>query len=349
MIAAIPLLLAVQLQAKVVSVSLPDPSPFVAGKVITATLDPVDPGCEWDEVVPSWNLENPEFAALTLEARVVYPDRVTNWYSFGPWSLSPAMGPRQSVEKQRDDDGVVLTDTLRVTRPGGALQLRITAAASENGPPPKLRLLALSFSRRGAAKTDLPPLKEAWGKTIDPPKRAQGDYPNGKVLCSPTCTSMVLGYWAKRLRRSELDLSVPEINQLVWDPVYNGAGNWSYNVALAGSNPDMVGYAARLSSLSQLERWTAAGVPVVTSVSWYLLHGQEIKPDEKGHLVVLVGFTKDGDPVFNDPGNRKQVRRTFKRSDFAAAWDYSQRTVYIIHPRGWKIPEPQGDEWLNVR
>ena len=43
---------------------------------------------------------------------------------------------------------------------------------------------------------------------------------------------------------------------------------------------------------------------------------------------------------------RGEVRRTYKRSDFAAAWDYSKRTVYLIHPRDWKIPSPSNGEWL---
>ena len=98
--------------------------------------------------------------------------------------------------------------------------------------------------------------------------------------------------------------------------------------------------------MAQLERWIEAKVPVVCSVSWYLLHGQELQKDENGHLIVLVGFTKEGDPIFNDPGDRKQIRKTYKRSDFEAAWNYSKRTVYLIYPETHAIPEPANDEWL---
>jgi hypothetical protein len=144
---------------------------------------------------------------------------------------------------------------------------------------------------------------------------------------------MVLGYWAGRIGRSSLDKSVPIVRSGVYDAVYEGTGNWSFNVAFAGSQPGLIGYAARLSGLAELESLTTAGIPVVCSVSWYLLHGEPIQEDEQGHLVVLNGFMPNGDPVFNDPGKRGEVRKTYKRSDFEAAWNHSKRTVYVITPQ----------------
>jgi hypothetical protein len=143
---------------------------------------------------------------------------------------------------------------------------------------------------------------------------------------------MVLGYWAGRTGRKALDVPVPNIQSAVYDAVYEGTGNWSFNVAFAGSKPGMLAYAARLNGLQDLEGWIAKGVPVVCSVSWYLLHGEPLADDEEGHLIVLNGFLPNGDPVFNDPGKRGEVRKVYKRSDFEAAWNYSKRTVYIICP-----------------
>jgi hypothetical protein len=307
----------------------------------------IDPKLNWTEVVPSWNLDNAESAALTLEARVIYPDKTTKWYSFGRWTLDSTLGPRASVEGQKDDDGNVLTDTLRVTRPGGQLELRVLGWAAPNKPLPRIKRLTLSFFDPIAAPATAEPHKQAWGTLLEPPQDAQGFYPNGKVLCSPTCVSMSLGYWAKELGNPDLIESVPAAQSKVWDHVYKGAGNWSFNMALAGSKPGMVAYCARLSNLAQLERWIVARVPVACSVSWYLLHGQPLQKDENGHIVVLVGFTKDGDPVFNDPGDRKQTRKSYKRTDFEAAWKYSKRTSYLIYPESYSIPSPENGEWLE--
>src|SRR3569832_1407423 len=77
---------------------------------------PVDPGFDWDEMIVSWNVKHAERASVKFEARVVRPEGATNWYTMGVWSLD---GPRTSVQNQKDDDGQVLTDTLRLTRPGG--------------------------------------------------------------------------------------------------------------------------------------------------------------------------------------------------------------------------------------
>ena len=318
---------------------------FKPGQANVLELGPVDPNLPWTEVVPSWNVTGSKAAEFTLEAKVVRDSGETKWYSFGTWSLHPTE-TRGSVKDQKDEHGNVLTDTLRVSEPGGNLMLRVTTRTPE-GEQPAFKRLVLSFANTKAPAGDQSPFKQAWGKVVEPPQKAQGSYPNGKVLCSPTCLSMSLGYWAQILQNPTIDSDVPELEKVTWDPVYNGAGNWSYNVAAAGAKPGMVAYAHRLADIVDLERWIDAGVPVVCSVSWYFLHGQELKDDENGHLVVLVGFDEKGDPVFNDPGDRKQVRKTYPRADFKRAWDYSKRTVYLIYPQGHAIPKPIADEWLS--
>jgi len=239
------------------------------------------------------------------------------------------------VTGQKDADGTVLTDTLRMVRAGGAIQFRLTGRASGVGPLPKLARLFLNVcdTRPGEfsiVHRDTP--DGVWGTVIDPPQYAQGDYPGGHGLCSPTSVAMVLGYWSARMGQKNLAKTVPQVQSGVYDAVYGGTGNWAFNTAYAGSEPGLLGYAARLNSIEDLERWIGRGIPVVCSVSWYELHGQALQSDEEGHLIVLVGFTKDGDPVFNDPGKRGEVRKIYKRSDFLLAWSYSKRTAYIICP-----------------
>lgn len=343
LLAALVLLPIQPMSSRAMLVQLPTEA-FDPGQTQVFEIGPIDPGFGWTELVPSWNVIGSEKAEITLEAKVIREALETKWYSFGNWSLAPSES-RGSVKHQKDEHGNVLTDTLRVVEPGGKVMLRLTTRALA-GESPTLKRLILSFADTRASATELEPLKAVWGKVVEPPQKAQGNYPNGKVLCSPTCLSMSLGYWAQELRDPSVDADVPELEKLTWDPIYDGAGNWSYNVAAAGAKPGMVAYAHRLSDITDLERWIGAGVPVVTSVSWYLLHGQEIKDDENGHLVVLVGFDRDGDPVFNDPGDRKQMRKTYKRGDFKRAWDYSKRTVYLIYPESHSIPNPLGCEWL---
>jgi hypothetical protein len=66
------------------------------------------------------------------------------------------------------------------------------------------------------------------------------------------------------------------------------------------------------------------------------------RPNDPGHLMVCVGFTKEGDIVLNDPAHNPQkgetARRTYPRANFLRAWKVSEYTVYLIYPEGVKLP-----------
>ena len=131
----------------------------------------------------------------------------------------------------------------------------------------------------------------------------------------------------------------------MWDPIYKGAGNWPFNTAYAGSFEGLSAYVSRFEGFGNLESWIEKGLPVICSVSFDLLRGLPLSPTESGHLVVLVGFTKDGDPVINDPAFKKQVRKIYPRHDFENAWKYSKRTVYLIYPSDCQLPEDPNNLW----
>jgi hypothetical protein len=318
-------------------VQSPAPSLFKSDKFVIVELAPIAPALDWTEMIPSWNVDHSDRAEMTIEARVIYPDHQTKYFSFGTWSGSNLIGSRFSVNGQKDADGTVLTDTLRMVRAGGKVQIRLSGRSLRTGATPKLTRLFLNFSNPALltepqAPSPEPSAHSAWGMIIDPPRFAQGDYPGGKALCSPASVAMVLDYWAARLGQKSVGATVPQVQSSVFDSVYGGTGNWAFNASYAGSRPGLLGYAARLSTIEDLESWIVRGVPVVCSVSWYLLHGEALQSDEEGHLVVLVGFTPTGDPVFNDPGKRGEVRKIYKREDFLKAWAYSKHAVYIVTP-----------------
>ncbi len=285
----------------------------------------------WNELIVSWNATLATHSGLKLEARGVYPDHATRFYTLALWSPEGSLHPRQSVNGQEDADGNVLTDTLVLNRPGARVQLRVTVTAAPGEIVPKLKFLGLAFCDTRAIPATRPPRRAAWGRTLLVPERSQFAFPGGEVWCSPTSTSMVLAYWAGRLGRPEMILTVPEVAQAVFDPNWPGTGNWPFNTALAGSFDGIRAYVARLETLRDLEEWILRSVPVVASVSYNVLKGRERVPGD-GHLVVCVGFTKEGDLIVNDPGVREQVRRVYPRAAFERAWAFSHRTVYLIHP-----------------
>jgi len=294
----------------------------------------VDAGMQWNEAIISWNAEVEPEGKVTIYAA---PGDADHWFTLGIWT--PAKETRKSVNEQKNDHGEVKTDLLATPTKHQKLRIRIVADKA------KLDLITVSFSDRTAESPDLPAMQGVWGTVLEPPRRFQMDYKDGNVICSATSTSMLLGYWAQRLGRSEIDRDVPVVCEGVFDPEWPGTGNWPFNTAYAGSIPGMRGYVTRLWGIPQLEAWIARGVPVACSVSRMLLRG-EPQGKNDGHIVVLVGFTNDGDPVFNDPG-RGVVRITYKRADFDAAWASSGRTTYIIHPDAHMPPENKDLCWLE--
>jgi hypothetical protein len=318
-----------------------------AGEIAYSSPD-LAPGIPWNNLVVSWNVEPRPTGYLKFDVQAVYPDRPTKWYSMGQWSGGASPFPRPSVNGQKDADGDVETDTLVLGRPVERLE------TPHNGrwrgrfgslPP---RFLGLSFLDTGAAVSEDRPHRAAWGRVLDVPERTQLICPEGKKWCSPTCTAMVLAYWSGKLKRPELNCETAAVAAGVNDPNWPGTGNWAFNAAYAGSFPGMRAYVGRLGSLGELEQWIAAGVPVVCSISYRLLHGKD-GAESGGHIVVCRGFTKTGDVVVNEPwaelDRGDSVKITVPRSAMAAAWAHSNNTAYLIYPERWRTPTSRRQHW----
>ena len=296
----------------------------------------------WEELVASWNADVPDGTYLKIEARALYPSAATTYYTMGLWSTDPARNPRESVPNQKDEDGTVSTDTLLLNRPSVRFQVRVTLGG-DGLLIPKLRFLGLSLTDTNGSYSPLPPNRAAWARLLPVPERSQMSYPNGKVLCSPTTVSMLLSFWAQNLKRGDLEHDVPEITNAIYDAKWKGAGNWAFNMAYAGSLPGLRAYVTRLSDVTELEQWIASGIPVGLSLCYDRLRGKG--PGPNGHLVVLVGFTEAGDPIVNDPGTSKNVRKTFPRKNLIYAWSYSRNAVYLVYPENSEIPQDRFGHW----
>jgi Peptidase_C39 like family len=156
------------------------------------------------------------------------------------------------------------------------------------------------------------------------PARLQMVYPDGgEAWCSPTSLSMVMAYWADKTGEKKLDQPVPKVARDTYDHVYEG--NWPFNTAYV-SSLGLKASVNRFSSLGQVERWVASGVPVVASIKWNnhnsdrQLSGAPL-PSSKGHLLVVQGFDTSENVIVNDPAGRddSQVRRVYRRNQFAGA------------------------------
>lgn len=295
-------------------------------------LDLADP---YVQVVPSWNADTPGDSALDITLEIADEP-----YRLGVWSLTESAGIRTSFPEHKGKSGYVSTDTFIAYQPQNRLRVRVKPIAGKDGLMPKLDTFYVSFVGREPGTTHYS------GPNIDSlmvPKRAQLNYPNGNVLCSPTCVSMMTWYWAQQLKRPKIDRDVPAVSAGIFDPEWNGTGNWSFNVAYAARVPGLTAYVTRLEGTADLAAWVKAGVPVACSVRYGLLKGNAEPSENDGHLVVVTGF-RDGMMTFNDPG-RNVVQMEYKQTDFERAWARSHNTVYLVYPNRWIIPKRPGAPW----
>ena len=302
---------------------------------------PIPAPVAWNELIVSWNTAPGDH--LTVEARSLGPNGPTRFYTLGQWADDPARHPRGSVARQADADGAVRTDTLALQHPGGSVQLRLTLGA-EAGRSPHLKFVGLSFADRRTPPLPFAGNPAARGRVLPVPELRQGDYPEEKGWCSPTSLAMVLAYWGNQLHRPDLRLPVPTVAQAVYDPVFDGTGNWPFNTAFAGEFPGLRAYVTRMDDLAELEDWIALGVPPILSVSSYLTNNRQVGRDN-GHLIVCAGFTTNGDFIANDPGvsvrRNESPRRVYPRDRLLAAWRKSGRAVYLVYPESLGPPRPR--------
>ncbi len=299
--------------------------------------------------VPSWNADVPAGSWLELALSARSGGTWTPWLSLGAWAPDGSAITRGSVAGQAAGGATIATDTLNLESPADALRVRVyLRSVLTPSARPRLRAVSLAYSDPKPTASALSPSaplgpspRGASGLVLDAvPRCSQMVYPNGgDVWCSPTSVSMVLGYW--RNDSGPCEARVRAAVAGVYDAVYGGHGNWSFNAAYAGSQPGLEAYVARFPSLAALEPWIAAGVPVVLSVSWNNDDGRPLSgapvPKSSGHLTTLVGFDERGDPVMNEPASpsNETVRRTYARAELEARWlCASGGAAYIIVPSG---------------
>ncbi|GAA4081387.1 C39 family peptidase [Nonomuraea soli] len=291
------------------------------------------------ELVPSWTADTPPGTRIRVEVSV--PG--SGWYVLARWSYD---GPRTSVEGQADTYGRVKTDVFRSRRPFTSYRLRVALIRPYtelrslrrygSAVRPGLRSLGAVASAPGAAAADTGGL--AWGRELRVPRKSQLEHAGhgGGAWCSPTATAMVLHYWGRGPSAKELawvpdgdaDPRVDHAARHTYDEAYEGTGNWAFNTAYAGRF-GLRAHVTRLTSLAGAEEYIARDIPVVASLAFTR---KELGYASDGHLMVVTGFTAEGDVIANDPG-RRQVRQIYPREAFERAWMRSSTgTTYIIHP-----------------
>jgi hypothetical protein len=328
----------------------------------TWTSPEAQPGFAATQIVPSWVARTPAGTWIQVELRCTTVDGgSTRWYVLGRWAEDGSAIRRTTVPDQKDADCDVDADTLKCADGHEATgwQIRVTLCrrVGETATP---RLIAT-----GAVASRLPaaapliaskPGASALGRLLPVPQYSQrvhaGQNPEwdggGGSWCSPTSVSMAAAYWGFEPDPADYaDITTPDpwINEAAgrtYDHSYSGCGNWPFNTAYAG-RLGLDAFVTRLRSLTEAEQFIEAGIPLVLSVSYRAGQVPGADYDTNGHLLMVVGFTEDGDPVINDPAadDNAGVRKVFGRAELEAAWlNRSGGIVYVIRPPHLPLPDP---------
>jgi hypothetical protein len=309
-----------------------------------ATSPEISTPFNYTEAIASWNASTPAGTWIEVQLRAQYGARWSKWYVLGIWASDNSTIERHSVRLQGDSDGYVAVDTFvssNKKETTDKFQIKLRLFSEDGVATPTVRNASVAYStsapKSASISTGNPAL---WNKKLDVPGCSQMVYPDGgEVWCSPTSTSMVLGYWGEI---GSCEERVRAAVEGVYDWIYDGHGNWPFNTAYAATK-GYEAYVGRFTSLAKAEEYIAAGVPVIMSIAWKKgeLTGSDIE-STNGHLLVLVGFDAQGNPVVNDPasGSDASVQHTYLRSEFEPLWlQASGGTVYLIYPAGAAVPD----------
>ncbi|MCQ4080109.1 peptidase C39 family protein [Streptomyces sp. RB6PN25] len=305
------------------------------------------------ELVASWNVCTPESTWIQAELCGEYNDgSPTPWYVMGRWTSGDGDRDirRTSVDGQGDGRSAISTDTFAIDDAASGLRLRSYRLRLTLFRRPGTRLTPVVW-RIGAMASAIPdrftvPASrpgEASGVELGVPRYSQelhkGQYPEydngGEAWCSPTSSEMVIEYWGRKPTPAQLawvdpsyaDPQVDQAARLTYDYQYQGCGNWPFNAAYAATYHGMESVITRLHSLHDVEHLIKHGVPVITSQSFLASELDGAGYGTAGHLMCVIGFTRDGDVIANDPASRDDaaVRRVYKRHEFETIWLRTKR------------------------
>jgi hypothetical protein len=231
----------------------------------------------------------------------------------------------------------VHVDNLVLDRPASSFKIRakLQSFSLDKGINPIIRRIAIAVSGQvndadQFAKLSRPVKIEGdWRRDLGVPFRPQGDgYKSfAGVICSPTSTSMVLQYFGVNRTTDENALAI-------YDPENDMFGNWGRNIARAG-DLGMDAWLDRFRNWDKVKSYIANGQPLIANIRFKAGEfPSNVQKATAGHLIVIRGFTKDGDVIVNDPASRDKGNGViYKANELAKAWfENSGGVGYVIHP-----------------
>ena len=318
----------------------------------------VSTGFDAKTIVASWNANTAGKNWIRVSMRGKTATDTGSWDSLANWAYGTAGVHRVSGLSQTDDYSKVDVDTVLANGTNRyrswQIKVELFRPVGDTSTPRlnSIGAVAATYSTRSVttSKTTMTANTE-----LSVPRYSQmihkGQFTQwgggGASWCSPTSVSMVLRYFGAGPKPVDYSWSkyadsfVDHAARYTYDYRYDAAGNWSFNTAYAGRY-GLDAFVTRLNDMRDAEAFIKKGIPVVAAVKYAngALTGSAVS-SSAGHLLVIVGFTKAGQVIVNDPAasSNSSVRRVYDRGQFERAWlGGSGGVSYIIRPTSKPLP-----------
>lgn len=127
---------------------------FVVGEALSPVMTT---RFSFSEAIASWNADTPSGTWIETQIRAQVGERWTKWYILGIWASDTSTVARHSVRRQGDDDGYVAVDTLVLSNPANAYQLKLRLFSANGTAAPTVRNASLTYSTSPTKPTALAP------------------------------------------------------------------------------------------------------------------------------------------------------------------------------------------------
>jgi len=282
-----------------------------------------------EEIYPSWNINCRGKETGFIVYTRVSQDK-SNW---SPWFYTGSCGKYPKIKNKmiKNSFGSVDIDYLSLKKEVLFIQYSIHLFSSKNKQAtPSVKLFALSYGKREKhepAGRNILTNSRITGKILSVPYRSQGDE-DSKIsgrICSPTSVAMVMSYWG-------INVTTDEVAKMSYDKEHDIYGSWPLAVQ-AASQYGLKGWIEIFKSWHEVEEKIYAGIPVIATICF---ESGELKgsmtESSPGHVIVIKGFSSDGNIVCNDPAG-KDAREgivTYNRDELEKVWIKKSGIGYVI-------------------
>lgn len=282
--------------------------------------------------LPSWNGSAlGDSGGFRVLIRIPYGSGWSPWLEVGYWkaNLWPGSKPTNFA------GGRIDIDTVELFSYASSWQFKIEMKRlGANVPSPTVRLLSFFVSdSRTTAEFDLSAALADRPPRIFIPTTFLAQYKLssefGGRICSPTTVAMILLSYGISVDPLAFALDT-------YDPYWGIFGVWP-RVVQNAAEMGLRGTVARIRSWSQAYEVLANGGRIGMSVG---------PPLYSGHLMMLAGFTANGDPIVHDPARSSDgYSHVFNKADLSRSWFEKGGVAYVFSgvatPSG-VAAEPEG-------